>query len=587
MSLLSVIMPRQRDNPALLVLTGAILGLAVSVLNDQGLEWWGFGVFIFTALLFLTERDPEKALLPALYSFIVAAFIALSGWLSQDVLGSYSRLMSFPATLIYCAIFLQISLSFFMAAMEKGGRYNADYRTLHRYAWDRPQIFAASALFVLLVWGLLALWAALFHAVGIPIFKEIFKNEFFIGAGIGAAYAFGVHLVSQHEKIIETTRTIAESIGQALLPLLLLIIAAFLLVLPATGLAPIWDTGHAADIMAALVVFSLAFINAAIRDENETKSRLIRASAKFLTVLLPVVSGIAFYSLYVRIAHYGLTPERIDAAILLIVALCYSTGYAFVIIRRWRGDWANAVRCLNVRLALAVMIVAAIMISPLIDRNAIAAWQQKNALLSGKVDPAEFDFGSLEYNFGNPGKEALEEIRAAAPELPNSKDVVRELIRLDKTDSYYQWQNRNEPDRDMPDETITGAVLEHMVIYPKGAALPAGFDAHYRSLPVGHDSVAGCRDYGQDDDCIAVVTNITGNALPEVLIIGQNRQIFFTRDAQGHWSEMPGILGTGGYIPQDEIRRKLEANAPTAIVPDYRILRIGDIDIIPLPKNKD
>ena len=106
-----------------------------------------------------------------------------------------------------------------------------------------------------------------------------------------------------------------------------------------------------------------------------------------LLALLPVFTGLAFYATGLRILQYGLTPERINAVVVVFVLGLYAVLYCYAVIRH-RQDWPATIQGVNPMLA-AVVVAAAILIqTPVIDAYRISAAGQYQRLVSGDADPA-------------------------------------------------------------------------------------------------------------------------------------------------------------------------------------------------------
>jgi len=149
--------------------------------------------------------------------------------------------------------------------------------------------------------------------------------------------------------------------------------------------------------------------------EEEAKSRPLRLSALALSCVMAPLAVVAAISTWLRIDQHGFTPERLWALVFVLVVLAVSMAYVWTVIRG-RADWAGRVRPANVRLAIAICAVAALLATPLVNFGAIATRDQIARLEAGKIKPDAFDWAALRFDFGPEGRRALERLaREGAP----------------------------------------------------------------------------------------------------------------------------------------------------------------------------
>lgn len=93
------------------------------------------------------------------------------------------------------------------------------------------------------------LWGALFDAVGVVFFKELFREPAFVYPVTWLVLGMGLALIRGRIRLVATVQFMCEALIKALLPLAAFIAVLFLSMLPFIGLQPIWDTGKAAAMM--------------------------------------------------------------------------------------------------------------------------------------------------------------------------------------------------------------------------------------------------------------------------------------------------------------------------------------------------
>ena len=118
----------------------------------------------------------------------------------------------------------------------------------------------------------------------------------------------------------------------------------------------------------------------------------------------------------------------------------------------------------NLHLAMIVCGVALLLATPLVSFNAISTRDQVARLESGKVTPDKFDWAALAFDFGDPGRKALERLKA-------SSDAE---IRRTATD-IAKKERRWDIDQAEPDPAPRLAALEKRLrILPRPVAVPPG-----------------------------------------------------------------------------------------------------------------
>jgi hypothetical protein len=273
-------------------------------------------------------------------------------------------------------------------------------------------------------------------------------------------------------------------------------------------------------LLLAAAAASIVLINAAYQngDAERQPPQILRWAGRVAALLPLPLSLIAAYALYLRVAQYGWTVERIWVAAAVLLALGYAGGYAAAAIPR--TPWLARIARWNFVMALVGLAVLVALFSPIASPARIAVNDQVARLESGKVLATKFDFDYLRWKGGRYGRNALTALAA-------SKDVFTK-----KAASYalrqafrYQVANANAPG-------FTG----HFTVYPRGQTLPASFAAMDWSKEQRLWLRPTCAGLGP---CDAILADLDGDGSPEVLIY-QNQAIFlqvFHQDGTSSWSE--------------------------------------------------
>jgi hypothetical protein len=126
-------------------------------------------------------------------------------------------------------------------------------------------------------------------------------------------------------------------------------------------------------------------------------------------VMLPL-GIVAAISTGKRIAQYGLTPDRLWACVFVGVAIAAGLFYLASLAHR-RMRWAEDAREANLALAVGAGLVGLFLALPIIGFGAISTRDQLARLESGRVQPDNFDWSAMRWDFGPAGRTALQRLR--------------------------------------------------------------------------------------------------------------------------------------------------------------------------------
>ncbi len=295
-----------------------------------------------------------------------------------------------------------------------------DYSATFAWSWRNFLCVGLSWLLALGVLLVLTIWEGLFSAIGIAFFDELFERKWFLLPVLAMAFAFGLHSFRSATATIDTVRSLLARLGWLLLPILLMATTLFLATLPFTGLKPLWDTDHGTAILMAANLAALFLLNVVYQTGEERPYPLL--THWILTVpaaLFPILSALAMYGLGLRMGQYGLTPQRLWALLVIVLAGCFSLGYAWIIVRR-REAWPGALPSVNRNLSWAVMASLLLTASPLLDFRLLSSWDYFSRIHSGEIEIADVDGQFIERQlarFGHTRLQALREsLEASDPE---------------------------------------------------------------------------------------------------------------------------------------------------------------------------
>lgn len=377
-----------------------------------------------TLLLFCLERgNATRVAMPVgLVTALVALLAVYVGWQASPH-GAFpvGSLLFTAAGALLIAVFKALM---YLPPYAAGRPWT--YDALFAWSWRNFMVGALSAALAVAVGGILFLWATLFHVIGIEFFRELFSEDWFLFPVLSLAFGLGVCIFRTLVHLIDRITEILEGLMRLLLPLVLTVEVLFLATLPFTGLAPLWDTGHGTRVLLALNAVALFFVNGVYQTGAHAPYPLIvhRLLAPAV-VLLPTVSALALFGMYLRVDQYGWTVERCWGTAVAVLLGMFSIGYAWGVIRR-RSLWPLSLARTNIVLG---WVVAGLMLaanSPLLDFRRISTASQFARVEAGTLELREFDFYYARRHLARPAHLKMQEL---AESLENSDPELAQAIR--------------------------------------------------------------------------------------------------------------------------------------------------------------
>jgi hypothetical protein len=362
--------------------------------------------------------------------------------------------------LIFSAAALFITQAL-VTAGDTARSWIAPYARYFETATKQAVQLALSLAFTGAFWLVLFLGAQLFKLIGLTFFQTMIEHAWFAIPATALAMALAVHISDIRASIVEGIRSIALTLLSWLLPLLAVLAAGFLIALLFTGLEPLWKTRNAASILlltsAALVILS----NAAFQDGDAMRAVPLpmRLASMFVGFILLPFTAIAAYAIYLRVAQYGWTGDRISAAAVTLVALTLAIGYfgaAVLAVRK--SEWRFLVERTNIGAAFLSVAVIFALFSPIADPTRIAVNSQVAMLESGAKPPTRFDFNWLRWEGGRAGHVAL--VRLATSQNADIKKRAADAL-ASKTRV-----------RGFVPESSPAEILARLTVRPAGYRLP-------------------------------------------------------------------------------------------------------------------
>jgi hypothetical protein len=296
--------------------------------------------------------------------------------------------------------------------------------------------------------------------------------------------------------------------------------------------------------------------------------------------LLPIFAGLAFYSTWLRVDQYGLTPERVYALLLVFIVGGHVLAYSVSVVVG-RGRWWRHIIRANPFLSLGTVLLLILIHIPGLTAYDFSARNQYARLASGTVAPQDFDFGALKFRLGQPGRDALARIEADET-LAGSAEVAEQLKKLAKADFYYQW-NQPTPwlDRQEPVAPDLANIASYMTVLPAGVSVPPDV---LRQMNGNTADLSRCRN--ERNDCALLALDADGDGMSEYLFVTPFPRaalsVFITQEDSGAWVRARTVnTRIPSQSDRDRFLEVLKRGEFTLEAPRYKNVRIGDILLVP------
>mgnify|MGYP003118705871 FL=1 len=511
----------------------------------------------------LRDADRWKLLLPTI---LLPA--ALAAWLGVQF--DQPRWYHFDETTGTLLLWSQLALAYiltpFIQARDPAHRWRFDYSALYRHAWNNGLLLFMALVMLGVFWLLIWLWAGLFSMLGVDQFKRLFNSSGFVWLASATVVAAGLRIGLERGQVIDALRNVLQAMCRFLLPLTVVILLLFVVFLPFTGLAPLWATRHATPILLALVFAHVALLNGVVQDglQRSHYPRPLRLLTDASSMCLPLLAGLAMHALWLRIDQYGLTPDRVLAALLALVAMVHGLALVRAVIRR-DAAWLSGLRQSNPPLALFAACLLVLMHVPALSPLHLSAASQYQRLLSDEVPVERTDMGALRFQLGEPGRQHLQALRQQLDERWEDEarrtGLQADLQRLDKADHYWAGKREQEVAAAPPVPWIGEPVAD------------------------GDGSLARAVNYqGCVDSCSLFAVDLDRDGQPEVLLLWAEPWAVpvFGQAAAGGWQRIGQLRITAGVLPDSDLLSGLLQRGEFELVaPRFNAIEIDGVRLEP------
>ena len=415
---------------------------------------WTFAV-VWPGLLLLSLEAGNQARALQLVSLCTAVLLlpaAYIGWQASP----FGAFPVWSLLAIYVITMLIACFKVLMRVQLWAGQRPVTYEALFAASWRNFLVVALSLLLTGGVLAVLNLWGALFAAIGIGFFNELFSEDWFLFPVLAVAFGLGALIFRRLVNLIDGITGLLEGLMRLLLPLAAVVLLIFLAALPFTGLAPLWDTGNGTALLMWLNALLLFFLNAVYQAGREAPyPPLVHRLLQPAIALLPVLSALALYGLYLRVDQYGWSLGRCWAFTVCVLLALFSLGYAWAVVRR-RDGWPQGLGRVNIVMAWVLLALMLLANTPALDFRAISLASQMGRVQAGEIEMREFDFHYAWRELARPAHLRMQ----ALIEQNESGDA--ELVRIIKDASSYGG------------DLAPAAVWQRIILRPGAFEVPPG-----------------------------------------------------------------------------------------------------------------
>lgn len=404
-------------------LLAGLLGLAGLLIHfitheNEDVAWRvalaAFVLFGALAAAFTLEQERWKA--PSLFALAIGAVMAGLAWRAVQYGESLpDEQYGFAAGVVASAL----ALPLFQADFHRR-RLATPYSEIYGHVWTDAISAAGALAFTGLSWVVLAFLSELFRLLKIDFLHELMDHAWFGWTFSGLAAGAALGTLRNQLKVLATMRTVVLLVLSLLAVPLAVGLTVFLGATAVSGPQVLWDATRSATpllLACAAGAWVLASVIARDADAAMSRSRVMHLAAIVLAAVVLPLAVFAAVSMGLRLNQYGLAPERLWGLVAIVVALVFGVALWVALVRGRKGGWAAKLRQTNFHLGLFVCALALLLALPVLDFGAISTRNQIARLESGKVEPEDFDFDALRWDFGEPGQRALQRLAKAGGEV--------------------------------------------------------------------------------------------------------------------------------------------------------------------------
>lgn len=543
--------------PAVLVALGALGGVALALLGEFG---------------------PVRALKGA--AAIAATASGLVYWAGLEF-GDPARVMEAEANFLALLVVCTMPVPFIMSLMRFGSAGLHDYPDLFVDAWTLVVRFAAAGLFAGISLGVLFILGQLLEIVSLSFLSELLRHDPVVAAVYGAAFGLGLAVVYDFAEMISPV-LVLRLLRLLVLPVVL-VVAVFVIAVLLRPMDQVFIGFSTGGVLIATGFGVLSLVSIALDqdDHHAVQGGMMQSAAKALALFLPILGGLALYAFVLRVVQYGWTPVRVSGCLGAFVVLAYGQAYAWAVLRG-RG-WMERIRQSNLLIALAIVAISVVWLTPFVSPEKIAARSQLERFAAGQVTVNELPLAAMKFEWGAAGDAALQDLRQM-----NIPELSARLAALDEARNRWDFSRA---------ENVGGGDLRHrpaswtasLEVFPASADLPEGLlDQLWTFAPPDTRHMERCRQ-GETGACVVFMADLLPDSAGTEALFFLDAPYplrvagaVYGRSDDGSWALVEGA--GGALLAQgDELARALRAGDVTVTPLEVRAISFGGAVLPVLP----
>jgi hypothetical protein len=333
-----------------------------------------------------------------------------------------------------------------------------------------------------------------------------------------------------------------------------------------------------------LAIITIYLYNAGYQDGDSAHpyptaaARLLR----FATPLLVLVAGLALYALLVRSNAYGFTASRVWGTLVAVIALTYATAYVVAAIPA--APWMRAMGSANVGIALFLLVLLGLMLSPVLAPERLSAISIASHLIQNPDGITGQDLMVLRFDLGGYGRTELNRLNAnrdplvrqgAAAALAVRSSAERYKFAYPKIDAatlaFRSFPAGTEVDADLR------SVIAADIVEPYGYRVRARFVGQ-SAEDTGAESTPEQRRLSpcsQSAPCPVLFVELSDKADPEAVVFLEDTTHVYQRTA-GRWTSVQFVTAKCHPCRDRTLLRDLESGRYQTSQPAWKDLKVGD-----------
>ncbi|MEJ6666988.1 MAG: DUF4153 domain-containing protein, partial [Alcaligenes aquatilis] len=433
-------------------------------------------------------------------------------------------------------------------------------------SWSMACSWAVALFFCGLAWGVLMACHLLLSFVGITLLGDVLLEPPVAAAVSGALVGAGLALASDSDDGYLSPILLLKLL-RLLTPVLLVVMVVFIVALP-------WRTGEglplaALCVAAVLGVSTLVSSVVADEDTNASATPLLRASARLLGFVMPVLAGVALWAIGERVAQYGWTPIRVLVMTAALVAAGYGLSYFWAACHP--QNWMARVRRSNVGMALVLIVLAIIWLLRIGSPEAISAASQVARLEAGTLSADDFPDTEMRMYWGLPGQRAMDYVVEKNLLVGRSEETSEETV-PDK--DLEVWDIGEDKARQMLLNSLPSSPADHPSRQSFIETYP-GWDIAYLA------KACETRTPGDHVGCLLVFVDLLpGEAGDEAIVLSVNNPMnngaVFVQTAEGEWEKATAFTPGLSLDNMGDVIDGIHTKGPEVEPAPFNVLTLPD-----------